>query len=76
MGDALGNSSTKRTLLGIQAGRGIAALLVVLFHAERALTLPQYVGHSPLGGVTNFGHAGVDFLFCIERLHHLLRPRP
>jgi len=55
-----------RTLLGIQAARGIAALLVVLFHAERALTLPQYVGHPPWGGITRFGHAGVDFFFVLS----------
>ena len=66
MGDLLAGLSTKRTLLGIQAGRGIAALLVVLFHAERALTLPQYVGHDPLGGTTSFGHAGVDFFFVLS----------
>ena len=55
-----------RTLLGIQAGRGMAALLVALFHAERALTLPQYVGYPALGGATSFGHAGVEFFFVLS----------
>ncbi len=55
-----------RTLLGVQAGRGVAALLVVLYHAERALALPQYVGHPPLAGITAFGHAGVDFFFVLS----------
>ncbi len=54
------------TLLGIQAARGIAALLVVLYHAERALALPQYIGHPPLAGITRFGHAGVDFFFVLS----------
>lgn len=55
-----------RTLLGLQAARGVAALLVVLYHAERALALPQYVGHAPWAGVTRFGHAGVDFFFVLS----------
>ena len=53
-------------LLGVQAARGIAALLVVAFHAERAVSLPQYLGHQPLGGITGFGHAGVDFFFVLS----------
>jgi len=53
-------------LLGIQAGRGIAALLVVFYHAGRMLSLPQYVGHIPLGNVFSFGHAGVDFFFVLS----------
>ena len=53
-------------LLGIQAARGVAALLVLVFHAERAVSLPQYLGHQPLGGITGFGHAGVDFFFVLS----------
>ncbi len=53
-------------LLGVQAARGIAALMVVAFHAERAVSLPQYLGHQPLGGITGFGHAGVDFFFVLS----------
>jgi exopolysaccharide production protein ExoZ len=53
-------------LLGIQAARGVAALLVLVFHAERALSLPQYVGRLPLDGVTGFGHTGVDFFFVLS----------
>ncbi len=53
-------------LLGVQAARGIAALMVVIFHAERAVSLPQYLGHQPLGGITGFGHAGVDFFFVLS----------
>ena len=43
-------------LQSIEAARGVAALMVVAFHAERALSLPQYVGHMPLGGATVFMH--------------------
>ncbi len=53
-------------LLGIQAARGAAALLVVAYHGERALSLPQYVGGPTLGGITGFGHAGVDFFFVLS----------
>ena len=62
------------TLLGIRAARGVAALLVLVFHAERAVSLPQYLGHQPLGGITGFGHAGVDFFvlsgFIIYAVRH------
>lgn len=53
-------------LQSIEAARGIAALLVVAFHGERALALPQYVGHMPLGGLTGFMHTGVDFFFVLS----------
>lgn len=55
-----------RTLLGLQAARGVAALLVVLYHAERALALPQYLGRPAWSGLTGFGHAGVDFFFVLS----------
>lgn len=53
-------------LAGVQAARGIAALLVVLYHAGRLIALPQYVGFIPLGAFFNFGHAGVDFFFVLS----------
>ena len=53
-------------LQSIEASRGIAALMVVAFHAERAMILPQYVGHLPLGGLTSFMHTGVDFFFVLS----------
>ena len=55
-----------RTLLGLQAARGVAALLVVLYHAERALALPQYLGRPAWSGLAGFGHAGVDFFFVLS----------
>jgi exopolysaccharide production protein ExoZ len=53
-------------LLGIQAARGAAALLVVLYHASRMIALPQYAGRVGLGGALGFGHAGVDFFFVLS----------
>ena len=53
-------------LIGIQAARGLAALLVVLYHGGRMLSLPQYAGFVPAGGIFSFGHAGVDFFFVLS----------
>lgn len=53
-------------LLSIQAARGVAALLVVIYHAGRGLSLPQYLGYTPLRNWFGFGHAGVDFFFVLS----------
>lgn len=53
-------------LLGIQAARGAAALLVVLYHAAKMIALPQYAGRIGFGGALSFGHAGVDFFFVLS----------
>jgi exopolysaccharide production protein ExoZ len=53
-------------LLGIQTARGVAAVLVVLYHAGRGIALPQYAGRIAFGGLFNFGHAGVDFFFVLS----------
>jgi exopolysaccharide production protein ExoZ len=49
---------------GIEAARGAAALLVVLYHGGRHLR--EDIGYVPLAGVFNFGHAGVDFFFVLS----------
>ena len=59
-------SRAPNRLLGLQVGRGLAALMVVIFHAGRSLALPQYVGTNPFGGLFVFGHAGVDFFFVLS----------
>lgn len=56
----------REKLLGIQAGRGVAALLVALYHGSRMITLPQYAGSVPVGNFFEFGHAGVDFFFVLS----------
>jgi exopolysaccharide production protein ExoZ len=54
-------------LKGIQFGRGVAACLVVLFHAGHQLALPQYVGHPfSLTSLFRFGNSGVDFFFVLS----------
>jgi exopolysaccharide production protein ExoZ len=51
-------------LEGVEAGRGVAALLVVLYHA--ALHVEDNVGSAVLWGLPHFGHAGVDFFFVLS----------
>jgi exopolysaccharide production protein ExoZ len=58
--------ASNERLLGIQFCRGIAASLVVLYHAGRILAQPQYIGHLAFAGAFNFGNAGVDFFFVLS----------
>lgn len=51
-------------LLGIEAARGIAAVMVVFYHAARHLQ--KATGSMPWSGVAQFGHAGVDFFFVLS----------
>lgn len=53
-------------LYGVEAGRGIAALLVVLVHASFMLAGPKYFGRHPFAGLFEFGRAGVDFFFVLS----------
>ena len=53
-------------LSGVEAARGLAALLVVLVHASSMLSSPKYFGRKPFGGIFAFGHAGVDFFFVLS----------
>jgi exopolysaccharide production protein ExoZ len=65
----LGNDMSGKPiqLKGIQFGRGMAACLVVLYHAGRMLAEPQYVGHTfILTSLFRFGNAGVDFFFVLS----------
>jgi exopolysaccharide production protein ExoZ len=59
-------SAVRKTRLeGVEAGRGVAALLVVLYHA--ALHVEGDVpGSTVLWGLPHFGHAGVDFFFVLS----------
>jgi peptidoglycan/LPS O-acetylase OafA/YrhL len=57
----------KRTsdhLDAIQFARAVAAILVVLYHANRMLVL--YIGQSTLGAQFVFGESGVDFFFVLS----------
>jgi len=52
-------------LAGIEAGRGVAALLVVAVHT-RDHVFKNYGVPVPLGDWFLFGHAGVDFFFVLS----------
>ena len=51
-------------LFGIEACRGIAATMVVLYHAARHAD--KAIGAPLLGALFQFGHAGVDLFFVIS----------
>jgi peptidoglycan/LPS O-acetylase OafA/YrhL len=51
-------------LAGVEAGRGIAAMLVVAVHAGHHLQ--QAYGAFTTGPMTTFGHSGVDFFFVLS----------
>ena len=53
-------------LNGIEAARGIAALLVVMLHATTMNASPRMLGEWPVGGLFRFAHAGVDFFFVLS----------
>lgn len=57
-------AAESKKLLGIEAGRGIAAMLVVVYHCARHLKAD--FGYLPMGGIAHFGHAGVDFFFVLS----------
>jgi peptidoglycan/LPS O-acetylase OafA/YrhL len=57
-------ASSPRTLAGIQFGRAVAAILVVLYHGGRML--PQYFGNIGLAKYFGYGNAGVDFFFVLS----------
>ncbi|MCC7011544.1 MAG: acyltransferase [Planctomycetes bacterium] len=61
----MSSPAAKQKLESIEAARGVAASLVVVYHAARHLerngfALPWF------GGVEKFGHAGVDFFFVLS----------
>lgn len=55
-----------RNFASIEAGRGIAALLVVTFHATAIFALPEYWNMHIFGGLFSFGYAGVEFFFVLS----------
>ncbi len=68
MGDGLpisGRSGAGR-LDGVEAARGVAALLVVLRHATTILAGPHAYDAPVFAGLFMFGRAGVDFFFVLS----------
>ena len=54
-------------LQSLQFLRGMAAVLVVLFHTSGAIfIMPKYFNSQPFGRVFDFGYAGVDLFFVLS----------
>lgn len=60
----LAQSTTKFT--GIEAGRGLAAVLVVLAHATSIMAEPRFYDRLVWDGMLLRGGAGVDFFFVLS----------
>lgn len=60
-----GRASAHANLTTIQAGRGLAALAVVFFHAEVTLALPKYFGRA-VAPILTGGDSGVHFFFVLS----------
>jgi len=60
----IASQSNKTTLYGLESLRGIAALLVVIYHISRHIE--QNFNVFPLGSFTEFGHSGVNFFFVLS----------
>ena len=50
----------------LQAGRAIAAMLVVLFHLGGAIAAQKYFGISAFSVPFSFGASGVEFFFVLS----------
>jgi exopolysaccharide production protein ExoZ len=66
-GDSVSRPGAPRSdkLTGIEAGRGVAALLVLGIHARDHL-FKNFSVPIPVGDLFVFGHAGVDFFFVLS----------
>lgn len=51
---------------GLQAGRAIAALMVVAFHANTFILPDRFYDGKGAGKFFNFGYAGVEFFFVLS----------
>ena len=57
-------NNTRSTLYGLESLRGFAAILVVIYHISRHIERNH--NEFPLGSITEFGHAGVNFFFVLS----------
>jgi exopolysaccharide production protein ExoZ len=60
------DAPTRFTSTIVQAGRGIAAMAVVFYHASSMYALPKYGGVDVWGGWGRLGLHGVDFFFVLS----------
>jgi peptidoglycan/LPS O-acetylase OafA/YrhL len=69
-GPAVAQASVKLT--GLQSGRAVAAIMVVVFHANAYLLPATLYDGVSAGQVFNFGYAGVEFFFVLSGFIMLL----
>jgi peptidoglycan/LPS O-acetylase OafA/YrhL len=61
------NAEKADKLSNVEAGRGIAATLVVLYHTTiYYFSTPKYWTGTALNGLFAFGHSGVEFFFVLS----------
>jgi exopolysaccharide production protein ExoZ len=60
------SAEARRTLRSLQCGRGIAALMVVMYHTSVMFRLPAYWNVNPFGDLPRFLDSGVDFFFVLS----------
>lgn len=60
------NPAARQKLDSLQGWRGVAAMLVVFYHAAEALSSDKYGARSVFGGFFTWGHAGVQFFFVLS----------
>ena len=58
--------AVRQKLETLQVWRGVAALLVVLFHAAGTIGSEKYGGRVLFGDFFSWGHAGVQFFFVLS----------
>ena len=63
----MNTEAAPRKLLSIQAARGVAALLVIVFHCSKSIfSHPLYWPTDPLHHLFAWGHLGVELFFVIS----------
>lgn len=62
----LSGSGGREKFGGIQAGRAVAAILVVFSHAGTIIGEPRFCGEEPFGGALRPFGVGVDFFFVLS----------
>jgi peptidoglycan/LPS O-acetylase OafA/YrhL len=60
------SATGKPKFAAIEAGRGIAAVLVVFHHAGNIMREPRFYGMEPFGGHFRNFNVGVDFFFVLS----------
>jgi len=53
-------------LTTLQAGRGLAAIIVVAYHVSATMGEPQYGGTAAFETLTRYGNLGIDFFFVLS----------